>query len=63
MNVDAWLDFVRDPLGGLMLQTVIPNRNLLKSALVAGRANDGTPIVDPVTREIIGYELSPLAVA
>jgi hypothetical protein len=55
--------FVRNPLGGLMLQTVIPNRNLLKSALVAGRANDGTPIVDPVTREIIGYELAPLAVA
>jgi hypothetical protein len=55
--------FVRDPMGGLMLQTVIPNRNLIKAALVAGRANDGTPIVDPVTREIIGYELSPLAVA
>ena len=55
--------FVRDPMGGLMLQTVVPNRSLLKSALVAGRANDGTPIVDPVTREIIGYELSPLAVA
>ena len=46
-----------------MLQTVVPNRTLLKRALVAGRANDGTPIVDPVTREVIGYELSPLAVA
>ena len=55
--------FVSGPLGGLMLQTVIPNRNLIKAALVAGRANDGTPIVDPVTREIIGYELAPLAVA
>ena len=55
--------FVRDPQGGLMLQTVVPNRTLLKRALVAGRANDGTPIVDPVTREVIGYELSPLAVA
>lgn len=55
--------FVRDPQGGLMLQTVVPNRNLLKSARVAGRVKDGTPIVDPVTREVIGYELSPLAVA
>lgn len=55
--------FVRDPQGGLMLQTVVPNRNLLKCVLVAGRVKDGTPIVDPVTREIIGYELSPLAVA
>jgi len=54
---------VRDPMGGLMLQSVVPNRTLLKAALVAGRANDGTPIVDPVTREVIGYELAPLAVA
>jgi hypothetical protein len=55
--------FVRDPQGGLMLQAVVPSRSLLKRALVAGRANDGTPIIDPVTREVIGYELSPLAVA
>jgi hypothetical protein len=55
--------FVRDPHGGLMLQTVVPSRTLLQRALVAGRANEGTPIIDPVTREIIGYELSPLAVA
>ena len=55
--------FVRDPHGGLMLQAVVPNRALLKRALVAGRANDGTPILDPVTREVIGYELAPLAVA
>jgi hypothetical protein len=54
---------VRDPLGGLMLQSVVPSRTLLERALVAARANDGTPIVDPVTREVIGYELAPLAVA
>jgi hypothetical protein len=50
-------------MGGLMLQSVVPNRNLLKRVLVAARVNDGIPIVDPVTREVIGYELSPLAVA
>lgn len=55
--------FIRDPQGGLMLATVVPNRTLLESAKVAGRWNNGTPILDPQTREIIGYELSPLAVA
>jgi hypothetical protein len=54
---------VRDPHAGLVLQTVVPSRHLLSRALVAGRANDGTPIIDPHTREIIGYELAPLAVA
>jgi hypothetical protein len=55
--------FVRDPQGGLMLTSVVPSRTLLETALVAGRWKCGTPILDPQTREIIGYELSPLAVA
>jgi hypothetical protein len=55
--------FVRDPQGGLMLATVVPSRSLLESALVTGRWNSGTPILDPQTREVIGYELAPLAVA
>jgi hypothetical protein len=55
--------FVKDPQGGLMLASVVPNRTLLQTARVAGRVNSGTPILDPQTREIIGYELSPLAVA
>jgi hypothetical protein len=55
--------FVRDPQGGLMLATVVPSRTLLETARVAGRWNSGTPIHDPHTREIIGYELAPLAVA
>lgn len=55
--------FVRDAQGGLMLASVVPNRSLLQAAKVAGRFNSGTPILDPETREIIGYELSPLAVA
>jgi hypothetical protein len=55
--------FVQDPQGGLMLATVVPNRVLLETARVAGRFNSGTPILDPSTREIIGYELAPLAVA
>jgi hypothetical protein len=55
--------FVQDPQGGLMLASVVPNRALLETARVAGRLNSGTPILDPGTREIIGYELAPLAVA
>ena len=55
--------FVRDPHGGLMLASVVPNRTLLEAARVAGRCNSGIPILDPQTREIIGYELAPLAVA
>jgi hypothetical protein len=55
--------FVRDPQGGLMLASVVPSRILLEAARVTGRWNNGTPILDPQTREIIGYELSPLAVA
>jgi hypothetical protein len=54
---------VRDPQGGLMLASVVPSRSLLETARVAGRWNSGTPILDPQTREIIGYELAPLAVA
>jgi hypothetical protein len=55
--------FVRDPQGGLMLASVVPSRTLLETARVAGRCKSGTPILDPLTREIIGYELAPLAVA
>jgi len=55
--------FVRDPQGGLMLASVVPNRTLLETARVTGRWNSGIPIVDPQTREVIGYELAPLAVA
>jgi hypothetical protein len=55
--------FVRDPQGGLMLASVVPSRTLLEAAKVAGRWNSGIPILDPQTREIIGYELAPLAVA
>jgi hypothetical protein len=55
--------FVLDPHLGLQLQSIVPNRNLLQRVRVAARANEGTPIIDPYTREVIGYELAPLAVA
>lgn len=61
--VHAVTAFVIDPQLGLTLQTVKPDPRLLSRARVAGRCNHGTPIIDPHTREVIGYELSPLAVA
>lgn len=61
--VHAVTALVVDPHLGLTLQTVKPDPGLLRQARVAGRCNHGTPILDPHTREVIGYELSPLAVA
>ena len=37
---------VRDEDGALQLRSVVPNRHMLSRALVAGRVNDGTPIID-----------------
>lgn len=54
---------VVDPHLGLQVRSVVPNRSLLESVRVAARVNEGTPIIDPYTREVIGYELAPLAVA
>ena len=37
------------------------DKALLRKARLAGRLNCGTPIVDPLTREVIGYEIDPIA--
>ena len=52
--------FLRDAQGLIELRRLEPNPALLRRARVAGRMNDGKPIVDPVTREVIGYEIDPL---
>ena len=54
---------VQDAQGEIALHTVVPDKNLLRRARVTGRQKSGTPIIDPNTREIIGYELAPIAVA
>jgi len=54
---------VQDAGGELTLHNVVPDKNLLRRARVTGRYKSGTPILDPKTREIIGYELAPIAVA
>jgi hypothetical protein len=48
---------VRDEQFGLRLQSVVPSRQLVGRALVTARADTGIPILDPHTREIIGYEV------
>jgi hypothetical protein len=37
-----------------------PDKALLRAARLAGRMNSGKPIIDPHTREIIGYEIEPM---
>jgi hypothetical protein len=53
---------VRDDDGVMELRHLRPDKVLLRKARVAGRLNCGTPIIDPVTREVIGYEIEPIVV-
>jgi hypothetical protein len=54
---------VRDAQGLMELRTVKPDGPMLGRARVAGRFNTGKPILDPVTREVIGYEIAALPMA
>ena len=54
---------LQDAEGGLALHNVVPDSKLLRRARVAVRYKSGTPILDPHSREVIGYELDPIAVA
>lgn len=51
---------LRDAQGLMELRKLVPDATLLRRARVAGRMNSGTPIVDPATREVIGFEIEPL---
>jgi hypothetical protein len=42
------------------LHNLRPDVALIKRARVTGRVNCGKPIVDPVTREVMGYEIEPI---
>ena len=54
---------LRDSEGLMELRHLRPDTALLRKARVAGRLNCGTPIIDPQSREVIGYEIDPIAVA
>jgi len=51
---------VRDAQGAMEVRHLKPDGNMLKRAMLTGRFNSGKPIVDPQTREVIGYEIEPL---
>jgi hypothetical protein len=51
---------VRNAQGLMELHQVKPDGPLLGRARVAGRFNCGSPIFDPHTREVIGYEIAPM---
>jgi hypothetical protein len=51
---------MRDQQGTMEVRRLRPDKALLRAARLAGRMNSGKPIVDPNTREIIGYEIEPM---
>lgn len=51
---------LRDAQGFMELRRLRPDKSLIGKARVAGRFNRGKPIVDPVTREVMGYEIEPI---
>lgn len=54
---------VRDSQGVMEVRRLKPDRSLMSRAMLTGRFNSGKPIVDPLTREVIGYEIEPLVSA
>jgi len=52
---------IRSPDGQMSLQTVNPDSMLGQFAMSSGCFRKGKPIVDPVTRETLGYEMEMVA--
>lgn len=59
-GVQSVLALVRDEQGLMELKNMRPDVALIKRARVTGRANCGKPILDPFTREVMGYEIAPI---
>jgi hypothetical protein len=57
---DATCVLVREGNGAISLQTQ-PESTFGHDAIQTGRFRRGTPIIDPVTQEIIGYEMERLS--
>jgi len=54
---------LRDAQGLMELRHLRPDKALLRAARLAGRLNSGKPIIDPNTREVIGWEIEPMTVS
>lgn len=50
---------VRNADGRMSLEPVDPDATLGQEALATGAFRKGNPIVDPVSRRIMGYEMEP----
>ena len=53
---------VRDAAGTIELRNLVADTGLIRRAQLTGRFNCGKPILDPQTREVIGYEIEPMKV-
>ena len=58
--VQSVLALVRDEQGLMEVKSLRPDVALIKRARVTGRVNCGIPILDPITREVMGYEIDPI---
>jgi hypothetical protein len=58
--VQSVLALVRDEQGFVEIKSLRPDVALIRRARVTGRVNCGKPILDPVTREVMGYEIAPI---
>ena len=54
---------LRSPDGQMSLQTVSTDSALCQHAMRTGCFRKGEPIVDPVTRQILGYEMEMVPAA
>jgi hypothetical protein len=59
-SVQSVLALVRDEQGLMEIKNLRPDVALIKRARVTGRVNCGKPILDPITREVMGYEIDPI---
>ena len=48
---------LRNPDGRMSLETVSPDSTLGQFAMSTGCFRKGIPIVDPITRQVLGYEM------
>jgi hypothetical protein len=48
---------VREPDGSVALETVRPNSALSRLSAQAGCFRRRAPIIDPISRQVVGYEL------
>lgn len=62
-SADQVTAVMRDAQGVMEVRRIKPDRSLMSRAMLTGRFKSGKPIVDPTTREVIGYEIEPLVSA